>query len=355
MTDAPALRTGFTTGACAAAAAKGAVEALLGNPRDTVEITLPGGERPRFALEFARRNTETSAEAGVRKYSGDDPDITNGAQLIANVRWANDGLISFQAGDGVGTVTKPGLCLPPGEPAINPAPRRMIEQAVRDLTTRGVQVTISIPGGRELALKTFNPRLGIVGGLSILGTTGIVRPFSCEAVRDTVRCAVSVCAASGVSTPVFVPGNIGERAARRNFRLQTDQVVEAGNEWGFALDVAREHSFLKILLVGHPGKLGKLPAGEWDTHSSRSAGALDALPPILAEAGLPSLPEGVSTMEGFFAGLGETERHRTANALAEQVRLAAEKRLDGKIPASVALCNMAENILGTAGDLTPWS
>ena len=178
-------------------------------------------------------------------------------------------------------MTKPGLAIPPGEPAINPVPRRMIREAVREVTPRGVRVTISIPGGGELARKTFNPRIGIVGGLSILGTTGIVRPFSCSAIRETLRCTLNVAAAAGIRAPVFVPGHIGERAARAHFRVADEQIVEVGNEWGFVLDEALGRPFSALLILGHPGKLAKLTAGDWDTHSGRSG---SALPVVAAHA-----------------------------------------------------------------------
>ena len=146
-------------------------------------------------------------------------------------------MLPFVAGEGVGTVTKPGLQVPPGEPAINPVPRQMILAAIRDVTARGVRVEISLPGGREIAAKTFNPRLGIEGGLSILGTTGIVRPYCTRALQDALKCTLDVAAACGVTAPVLVPGNIGASAARRHFSLREEQVIEAGNEWGFVLDL----------------------------------------------------------------------------------------------------------------------
>ena len=161
----------------------------------------------------------------------------------------------------MGTVTKPGLAIPPGEPAINPVPRRMIREAVREVTPRGVRVTISIPGGGELARKTFNPRIGIVGGLSILGTTGIVRPFSCSALRESLRCALNVAAAAGIRAPVLVPGHIGERAARAHFRVADEQVVEVGNEWGFVLDEAAPASLFGPPDRGPSGKAGEADGG----------------------------------------------------------------------------------------------
>ena len=153
--------------------------------------------------------------------------------------------MELTAGDGVGIVTKPGLSVPRGGPAINPVPRHMIREAVREVTDRGVRVIISVPGGREIAEKTFNPRLGVIGGISILGTTGIVRPFSSAALRDALKCSLDVAAANGVAAAVLVPGHIGERADRRHFHLAAEQVVEVSNEWGFMLDCASGYPFTR--------------------------------------------------------------------------------------------------------------
>ena len=218
--------------------------------------------------------------AAVRKDAGDDPDVTHGLEVRVRLSWDDarlHGHATFVAGEGVGTVTKPGLQVPPGEPAINPVPRQMILAAVREITARGVRVEISVPGGREIAAKTFNPRLGIEGGLSILGTTGIVRPYCTRALRDALKCTLDVAAACRVTAPVLVPGNIGARAARRHFSLRDEQVIEVGNEWGFVLDLLSRHAFRAVMLLGHPGKLAKLAAGQWDTHSSRSGSVADYL------------------------------------------------------------------------------
>src|SRR5215471_13254918 len=188
------LRRGWTTGACATAAAKAAYAALLtGDFPDPVAVTLPRGERPTFALAVSRRDA-TSATAGVVKDAGDDPDVTHGALVLATVRAGAVGSgVVFRAGEGVGTVTRPGLPVPPGEPAINPVPRRMIRDAIAEVVaaTHGssdVEVEIGIADGERLAAKTLNARLGIVGGLSILGTTGIVVPYSCAAWIHSIHC-----------------------------------------------------------------------------------------------------------------------------------------------------------------------
>jgi len=347
------LRTGYTTGACAAAAAKAAAMLLCEDRApEFVEIALPDGSNVCFPVSDCRRNGG-SAQAAVRKDAGDDPDVTHQATIYAAVAFAEGDEVRFVAGEGVGTVTKPGLSIPPGEPAINPAPRQMIRQAVREVTRRGVIVTVSIPGGRELAARTFNPRLGIEGGLSIIGTTGIVKPFSAPAMMASLQCALDVAAACGVRAPVLVPGNIGERAALKNLAVIPGQIVQVSNHWGFMLDHASQLPFERLLLLGHPGKLAKLINGEWDTHSSNSTGAVGIAMRIAQETLKVLLPES-ATVEGIFAELDDEKRTSVANALAAAVRVAVEARIGASKPLAVVLVNMAGTILGADGDLSPW-
>ncbi len=347
------LQGGYTTGSCAAAATK-AVALLLcrGIASPTVDIPLPDGQRvelPVVRLEL----TPKGAVAAVRKDGGDDPDITHGVLVFATVQLRSNGAVRFVAGDGVGTVTRPGLSVLPGEPAINPGPRRMIEAALREVTDAGALITVSIPGGRELAAKTFNPRLGIEGGLSILGTTGRVRAFSHEAMRAALLCGLDVAVASGVQAPVFVPGNIGEKAARHYLQVSDVQVVDVGNEWGVLLDRAREYRVPRLLALGHPGKLAKLWMEQWDTHSSRSpaaVGPLSALAHNLFGGDVLESP----TVEGVFMGLPLEARTRLAVELCGRIRQKVAMRLGGNANAAVALVNMAGDWLGEDGDLTPW-
>jgi cobalt-precorrin-5B (C1)-methyltransferase len=347
------LRTGYTTGSCAAAAAKAAVRLLVeGRVAENVEIPLPGGVRIMLPLVYSHF-TESGAEAAVRKDAGDDPDVTDGALILASVAWSGGEEVEFSAGEGVGTVTKPGLVILPGEPAINPVPRRMIREAVREITPRGVRITIAIPDGREIARKTFNPRIGIVGGLSILGTTGIVRPFSCSAMRESLRCSLDVAAAASVRAPVFVPGHIGERAARAHFRVADEQVVEMGNEWGFVLEEALRYLFSTLLIVGHPGKLAKLTAGDWDTHSARSGSALPVVAAMHAKVlGRPAAP--AATVEGLFATLPAADKKTLGDALADAIKKAVGKRTAGRFAPAVVLIDLSGRILGEAGDPAPW-
>jgi cobalt-precorrin-5B (C1)-methyltransferase len=347
------LRRGITTGACAAAAAKAAAAVLVGGsaPRE-IELRLPAGGTIRVPILYVESQQDPpAATAAVRKDAGDDPDVTHGLELRVRLSW--DDRVTFVAGEGVGTVTKPGLQVPPGEPAINPVPRQMILAAIRDVTARSVRVEISVPGGREIAAKTFNPRLGIEGGLSILGTTGIVRPYCTRALRDALKCTFDVAAACRVAAPVLVPGNIGAAAARRHFSLAEEQVIEAGNEWGFVVDLVFQHAFRAVMLLGHPGKLAKLAAGHWDTHSSRSGSVAHYLSRVCPEV-LGHAPPDSTTAEGVLAALLPAERTALARELAKRVRLAVAGRIAQRLPVAVFLVNMAGECLGTDGDFTPW-
>jgi cobalt-precorrin-5B (C1)-methyltransferase len=348
------LRTGYTTGACAAAAAKAAATWLCeGVAPESVEIGLAEGRRVRFSVVRCGPAAH-GAQAAVCKDAGDDPDVTHQAMIVAEVAFVEGGGVEFAAGDGVGTVTKPGLSVAPGEPAINPAPRQMIRQAIREVTQRGVRITVSIPGGRELAARTFNPRLGIEGGLSIIGTTGIVKPFSAPALTASLQCALDVAAACGVRAPVLVPGNIGERAANRHFRLIPGQTVQVSNHWGFMLDqAAKESRFERLLILGHPGKLAKLIDGEWDTHSSNSASATGIVARIAKEIFGAPLDES-ATVEGLFAACKSAESKRLGNALSATIHDAIVAKFGMNIPLSIVLINMPGDILGTEGDLMTW-
>lgn len=347
------LREGFTTGTCAAAAAKAATMLLCGKPApESIDVGLPDATRVIMPVAYARKDGRTS-EAAVRKDAGDDPDATNGAMIVVRAEWAESGDVIFRAGAGVGIVTKPGLSVPPGEPAVNPAPRRMIADAVREVSDRPIQITVSIPGGRELAARTFNPRLGIEGGLSILGTTGRVRPYSSSALRDALKCSLDVAAACGIGAPVLVPGRIGERAARSNFRLEPEQVIEVVNEWGFMLDATAGYDFARLLVLGHPGKLAKLADGRWDTHSSRSPSAIPFVTEIAGRIFETKL-EPQTTVEGIFRSLDTAKRQTLADELAERVRRAIVRRIGEKRRIAVALIDMSGEILGRAGDVEAW-
>jgi len=284
-----ALRTGWTTGTCAAAAAKAATAALAtGQARQTVEIGLPDGRRVRFPVDECTLKPH-EATAVVVKDAGDDPDVTHGARLTATVRWREHPGIALQGGVGVGVVTKPGLGLELGAPAINPVPRKMITQAVGEaveLAQRGIEVTISVPDGERMARKTTNARLGILGGISILGTTGIVRPFSTASWRASVEQAISVLAAQGEDTVVLCTGGRTEKGAM-NMLPDLPEVcfVEVGDFTGAALRQAMNHRLDQVIFVGMAGKLTKLAAGVLMTHYTRSRVSLDLLKDVTEAAG----------------------------------------------------------------------
>jgi cobalt-precorrin-5B (C1)-methyltransferase len=284
-----ALRTGWTTGTCASAAAKAATAALdTGQIQHAVEVGLPDGQRVRFPVDECTL-TGSRAEAVVVKDAGDDPDVTHGARLTATVRWRDEPGIELDGGVGVGVVTKPGLGLELGGPAINPVPRAMITQAVGeavDLSTNGVTVIISVPDGERMARKTTNARLGIIGGISILGTTGIVRPFSTASWRASVEQAISVLAAQGEDTVVLCTGGRTEKGAMKLFpRLPEVCFVEVGDFTGAALRKAAEHRLSQVVFVGMAGKLTKLAAGVLMTHYTRSKVDLALLKDITQAAG----------------------------------------------------------------------
>ena len=285
--SAEALRRGWTTGACAAAAAKAAALSLGGGGTPaTVEIPLPGGHRPLFAV--ARDACGPGwAEAAVIKDAGDDPDVTHGATVA--VRLANgvpgSGLV-FRAGEGVGTATRPGLPIAPGEPAINPGPRAMIAAALAEAgAPPDLVVTISIPGGTRLAERTLNGRLGILGGLSILGTTGVVIPFSCAAWIDTIHRGIDVARACGLTHVVGATGTTSERAAQRLFGLPDTAMIEMGDFAGGFLKYLRRHPVPRVTIAGGFAKTTKLGQGLLDLHSKRGSVDLGWLAARAREAG----------------------------------------------------------------------
>jgi cobalt-precorrin-5B (C1)-methyltransferase len=349
--DPIALRTGFTTGTCATAAAYAACCLLEGIPVvSPILVDLPDGGTISIPIEFVHGEND-SAEAGVRKDSGDDPDITGGMIVIAKISRSKNGDINFFAGDGVGTITKHGLSVPTGEPAINPVPRRMIRNAIRKICTTPVDVTISIPGGQKLAERTFNPRLGITGGLSILGTTGIVRPFSRKAIQDTIKCTFSVAKAANFSEIFLVPGNIGRRAALQIFTPPADAVIEVSNEWGFSLDTAIFLGFDNLTLIGHPGKLAKLAEEKWDTHSSNSTSSFEYVNKICTNL-ISDFPcPQTSTVEGLFQMLSKEFQTRVSALIGNAACEKVIKRAGSNLKIKVILTDMNGHEYGRSNKL----
>lgn len=378
-----ALRSGWTTGSCASAAAKAAALALAtGDPQHEVEIALPGkdgewGQRVRFAVE--RCDTAPGrAEAVVVKDAGDDPDVTHGAHLTATVSWLDRAGIELDGGVGVGVVTKPGLGLEIGGPAINPVPRAMITRAVGeavDLDARGVRVVISVPEGEVMARKTTNRRLGIIGGISILGTTGIVRPFSTASWRASVEQAVSVLAAQAAEDPgadatlVLCTGGRTEKGAMGLLpHLPEVSFVEVGDFTGAAVRRCVEQGVRNVVFVGMIGKLTKLAAGILMTHYTRSAVDTD----VLADLTTRTVPGNAALAAAVREA--NTARHvyelwdargvlpECADALCEQVARVLERfarvECGGAVTACVALVDFTGTVrvgasagwLGDVGD-----
>ncbi len=277
------LREGFTTGSCAAACALAScLWQKEGECPSCVTIVVPEGREYKAEI-----HPLSPYRCAVIKDAGDDPDITGGSEVWAEVTVRNiPGEITFRAGEGVGVVTLPGLKLPVGEAAINPVPREMIRDAVRTVwPDLAAEVTVGITGGREMALKTFNPRLGIEGGLSVLGTTGVVRPMSEEAMVETIRLELQFRRASGLDEITLVFGSQGEKAMKA---LQPDSVcVQISNFVGDALDCAAELGFRRVLLAGQPGKLVKVAGGSMQTHSRFGDGRRENLCAHLALLGAP--------------------------------------------------------------------
>ncbi len=289
------MRRGWTTGACAAAAARSAYTALIENEfPDPVAITLPGGQRPSFAL--ARHTLRNGvAEAAIIKDAGDDPDVTHGALVVVRVRLLNAGEgVRFRAGEGIGTVTREGLELDVGEPAINPAPRRLIVAEVADVAAAhgvspDVEVEIAIPGGEQLAKKTLNGRLGIVDGLSVLGTTGVVIPFSCSAWIHSIHRSIDVARAAGIEHAAAATGSTSEVAVKTLYNLPEEALIDMGDFAGGTLKYIRRHPIRRLTVAGGFAKLGKLGAGLLDLHSKRGRIDLNWMAGCAASSGASAL------------------------------------------------------------------
>jgi len=270
------LRSGYTTGSCATATCLAAAQWLLtGEVNDAVDIVLPKGKRVQMRLEFCRAFAD-GAEAGTIKDAGDDPDVTHGALVFSRVRLMAQSGVRFVAGPGVGTVTRPGLVLEVGEPAINPVPRKMITEHLLQLAqasnyTGGFEVTLCVEGGEALALKTMNPRLGILGGLSILGTSGIVRPFSCAAYIASIHQGIDVAKTNGYLHIAACTGNASEDTMRRVYDLPEIALIEMGDFIGAVLKHLRKVPVTKLSICGGFGKISKLAAGHMDLHSRHSS------------------------------------------------------------------------------------
>jgi cobalt-precorrin-5B (C1)-methyltransferase len=357
--EASPLRRGWTTGACAAAAARAAYAALLtGQFPDPVTIRLPRGQRPCFPLAIAELGLGT-ARAGIVKDAGDDPDVTHGATIIAEVVWAAPGSgVGFAAGEGVGTVTRPGLQLGVGEPAINPAPRAMIREALADLAEANgapppdVTVTVAIPGGERLAEKTMNARLGIVGGLSILGTTGIVVPYSCASWVHSIQRGIDVARAAGLDHIAAATGTTSERAVQRLYALPDHALIDMGDFVGGTLKYLRRHPVARLTLAGGFAKMAKLAAGHLDLHSSKSRVDPALLTGLLDRVGADRATlaaAGTADSAGQVLDAAGSWRDALAGGVARQAREVALATLSGSTAVEVAIVGRAGDFLARVG------
>lgn len=349
------LRYGYTSGSCATAATKAALLMFLRQEKqERVEILTPKG----WALDlkvYDQAYDKNQASCSVIKDSGDDPDITNGLKIFSKISPSNRPGISFVAGEGVGQVTAKGLSIPPGQPAINPVPRKMMEAVVEEVLKacesrqkyRGWQIEIAIPQGKELAKRTFNPKLGIEGGLSIIGTSGIVEPMSEEALKASLKLELAVLRAKEIEEIIFVPGNYGKDFSRE-LGLPQDRLIKTSNYIGFMLDQAEGLAIKKILMVGHLGKLVKVAGGIFNTHSSVADGRLEIL---AAHAGIlgASQDQIIKIMESRTTDQAVDSLLKLPdyfNHLADQVKEKASGRVINTIEIEVILFSKIHGFLG---------
>jgi cobalt-precorrin-5B (C1)-methyltransferase len=354
------LRHGWTTGACATAAATAAYTALLtGEFPDPVTIDLPNDRHPSFALAREALTPGVEASVGIVKDAGDDPDVTHGALVSSRVLPAAHGSgVVFRAGPGVGTVTKPGLPLAVGEPAINPMPRRFIGEHVAAVAARhggtgDVVVEVSVEHGEELARKTWNPRLGILGGLSILGTTGVVVPYSCSSWIDSIRRGIDVARAAGHRHVAGCTGSTSERVVTELYGLPEDALLDMGDFAGAVLKYLRRHPVPRLTVAGGIGKLAKLADGHLDLHSGRSQVSFESLAArVRGAGGPPALVEGVRTAN---SALDALQRCTAAGLpLGDLVAAAARDTARGvlreaPVEVDVVVIDRAGTIVGRAG------
>lgn len=332
------LRTGWTTGTCASAAAKAAaIGATAGEPPAEVEVGLPGGRRVTFPVQAQAAN-----RCAVVKDAGDDPDCTDGARMTAEVVLRPDGETELRGGAGIGTITRPGLGLPVGAPAINPVPRRMILAALAEVTDRPLLVTFSVPGGEAMAAKTSNARLGIVGGISILGTTGVVRPFSTAAYRASVVQQIDVAAAQGERRVVLATGSRSEQAAMRlHPGLAEVCFVEVGDFTGIALRRAASAGMASVVFVGMAGKITKLAAGVMMTHFHRSKVDGELMAEVAVEAGAPRVvvdaATATATARHFYEACVDHGCVEPLRRLCERARQSCEAHARGALAVEVVM------------------
>lgn len=285
IVDGKSMRMGYTTGTCTVAATQAAITSLeSGETVDLVRVQVPAGDVLAIETREISRSHEC-ATYSVIKDSGDDPDITDGMELQVTVEKTEDGKITWRKGKGVGVFTEDSLFGTAGELAINPVPKKEITKILEEHKGEGIAIEINIPEGEALARKTFNPRLGIVGGLSILGTSGLVRPMSKDAYVATINMELESLKHLGVESIVLTPGHYGEKYAKKHY--ENYRVVQVSNYFGDALCLARDKGFQKIIVLGHIGKMAKLAIGIFQTHSAVADGRMEALAYYLFKMNAP--------------------------------------------------------------------
>lgn len=353
------LRTGYTTGSCAAAAAKAAVWMLLGEKTvEQIKLDTPKGVTLYLEVEKISRSPG-QVSCAVRKDSGDDPDVTNGVRVYAKAEKSEEKGIVLRGGKGIGIVTKKGLEQAVGEPAINRVPRKMIREAAEGVCASfgyegGVVVTISIPEGVKLAEKTFNPRLGIEGGISVLGTTGIVEPMSEQALIDTIGAEMNMLKNSGYEVCYVVPGNYGSDFLSETLGYQGDAAVKCSNYIGETVDMAVRLQMKGILLIGHVGKLVKIAAGVMNTHSHQADCRLEVLAAHAAMAGagresVCGIMKSITTSEALELLEKDGFLKPVMDTVMEKIREHLVHRAGKELEIGVIMFSPEHGILGTAG------
>ncbi|MGI6257424.1 MAG: cobalt-precorrin-5B (C(1))-methyltransferase CbiD [Anaerovoracaceae bacterium] len=356
------LRQGYTTGSCATAATVGALTFLLGgSPMSVLKLKTPKGKVVSIPLLDYRKEGDW-ASCAARKDSGDDPDVTNGTLIVSKVRLRPDspGQILVDGGSGVGRVTKPGLARKVGEAAINPVPLAMITAGAGQVAEEfsyegGLDIEISVPEGEELAKKTFNSKLGILGGISILGTTGIVEPMSEKALVDTIKVEIDVLAASGEETLVITPGNYGEKYLSENTHISPEKIVKCSNFIGETLDYAAKKEFGAVLLVGHVGKLIKVAAGAMNTHSKYGDGRMETLEKYGRESGgkeeaMERLSRCVTTEDGISLLKEEGLWDKVVTKIMTDIHGNCMKRVDARTRVGALMYSNVYGYLGETED-----
>ncbi|QEK11812.1 cobalt-precorrin-5B (C(1))-methyltransferase [Crassaminicella thermophila] len=350
--DGKKMRYGYTTGSCAAAASKAAaIMAVTGKKVDFVRIDTPKGWKLDIKVKEYKIG-DNYATCSVEKDGGDDPDNTHGILITSSVKIVDEPKIEIKGGKGVGIVTKPGLAILPGNPAINPVPKMMIKKEVAEVLpeNKGAIITISVPKGEEIAKKTFNPRLGIVGGISILGTSGIVVPMSEEAFKESLALEIKMAAQEGIEKLILVPGNYGKDMAIKYYKLDERYVIRTSNFIGFMLEQCVENGIKEVLMIGHIGKFVKLAGGIFHTHSKVADGRMEILAANIALLGgscefIEELLECVTT-EAAIEMIKQRGYEKVFEALCNKAENRCKTRVYDELNVGVIMFSMDKKILG---------